>query len=493
MNTLYKAYDDITASDAFKQRMVRTLQSEVAVEADDKKVVRFPVRKKTIAILIAAAVLVLTIGTAVAAATGLFTPNKSFSTPEYYTFWSKEDREKNGMAVPDVENAIEAANPKSVDYSIKMLPELENADELKAYRQENGLSAYSEENWGWIREIEPKIEEALVDGNVWSFNIRLKTDHGLDFAIETDENGKIVFPENRQYVGATSLDSFFTIDDSKKIIKMPGHSVRLLSITEDGCTLRVDWNVQDSESYRDNTSPWLDWGDEPHDFPFPTEGKIRFTMGIVIFDRRAQSSYSGTVAEIQYTFTFEASAGKDAENMIVNERPLSGSVVLTIRDFNEGKLHNEVVSLDGVVLEETLKYRSTGLFVQYKIKSAPEGWFEKYAWSFTWPYSYGKMTIMCIPEDEEATESVLQASPTGLSEGKYVGILPIFPSDYEIVRETHYKVQLIVDRIASLNGEEADENWVVEKSPGMTYSETLYHGDITYEHQVIAEFDLPMP
>ena len=32
MNKLYKGYDDITASDAFKQRMVRTLQSEAKAE-----------------------------------------------------------------------------------------------------------------------------------------------------------------------------------------------------------------------------------------------------------------------------------------------------------------------------------------------------------------------------------------------------------------------------------------------------------------------------
>ena len=124
MNTLYKAYDDIKASDAFKQRMVRTLQSEVAVEADDKKVVRFPVRKKTIAILIAAAVLVLTIGTAVAAAVGVFTPHKEHITPGYYIGMSKDEREQAGYTIQDMEEAIKAAKPKTVDYSIELLPEM---------------------------------------------------------------------------------------------------------------------------------------------------------------------------------------------------------------------------------------------------------------------------------------------------------------------------------------------------------------------------------
>ena len=43
MKTLYERYDDITASEAFKQRMVRTLQSEVR-ETSGEKVVRMPAK-----------------------------------------------------------------------------------------------------------------------------------------------------------------------------------------------------------------------------------------------------------------------------------------------------------------------------------------------------------------------------------------------------------------------------------------------------------------
>ena len=65
MNKFYRGYDDITASAAFKQRMVRTLQSETREETP-QKTVRLPIRRRTLAILIAAAVLVLAIGTAAA-------------------------------------------------------------------------------------------------------------------------------------------------------------------------------------------------------------------------------------------------------------------------------------------------------------------------------------------------------------------------------------------------------------------------------------------
>ena len=56
MNRFYKAYDDITASEPFKQRMVRTLQSETRGETATRSL-RLPIRRRTLAILIAAAVI----------------------------------------------------------------------------------------------------------------------------------------------------------------------------------------------------------------------------------------------------------------------------------------------------------------------------------------------------------------------------------------------------------------------------------------------------
>ena len=68
MNKFYKGYDDITASSAFKSRMVQTLQSENKTEtkAARERSGGFVIKKRTLAILIAAAVMVLAIGTAVA-------------------------------------------------------------------------------------------------------------------------------------------------------------------------------------------------------------------------------------------------------------------------------------------------------------------------------------------------------------------------------------------------------------------------------------------
>lgn len=565
MKTLYERYDEITASEAFKQRMVRTLQSEVAETSDEKvvrmpakrnNVVRMPMKKKTVAIMIAAAVLsVLTIGTAVAAAAGLFTKH-DYDTVGSYLNFSKEDREESGKTVSDIENVIEATKPESVEYSITMLPEMKivdsqknnrfdfiremmpeeyqelvkmgkekeydsvdrvlrdagyvfksgisGVDDVNAYRQELEQPIYSEENFGWIREIKPEIEEVLIDGNTWAFNIRLHTDHGLNFEA-LDGNT----PAEKQCIYANCAGAFFTVDDSDQVDLSGYPSSHLLrrTVTEDGCTLNVECNIFDYEMSDYERAEFQKLGNiEQNGAVFPTEGKIQFTVFIDITDDKMENAISAAhdindsyslapalLGRIRYTFTFDASAGKDTAKQIVHERPLSGSVVLTMID-DEGARYNEVVSLKNVVLEETLTYRSTGIYVQYTVKSAPDGWREKYAQQLLNPFA---ISVVCFPEGEEAGDGTLQSSFTGIPEDEYLGIIPVYPSDYETVRDTHYKVQLVIDRIASFNGQKADKNWVMEKAPNMSYYETYGYAkvmdNIGYEQQVIAEFDLPMP
>lgn len=74
MNRFYKGYDSIAASEQFKSRMVELLQAEVRETPTRRRSEGFVIKKRTLAILIAAAVLVLAIGTA--AAVGISTAGK---------------------------------------------------------------------------------------------------------------------------------------------------------------------------------------------------------------------------------------------------------------------------------------------------------------------------------------------------------------------------------------------------------------------------------
>ena len=75
MNKFYKGYDSIAASPEFKSRMVRTLQNETKEEAP-RAALRLPIKRRTLAILIAAVIMVLAIGTAAAVGIAVSTSGK---------------------------------------------------------------------------------------------------------------------------------------------------------------------------------------------------------------------------------------------------------------------------------------------------------------------------------------------------------------------------------------------------------------------------------
>ena len=459
MNRFYKGYDDITASDTFKSRMVRTLQSETKGETAARSL-RLPIRRRTLAILIAAAILVLAIGTA-AAATII---GKKYYSPSAYLMNGKDEREQNEQAIPDIENAIASAKPETGDYSIVMLPEMENADELNAWRQKMGQPVYSEEDWGWIREIRPEIEEVLVDGNMLVFNIRMHTDHGLNFDWDSEHA-----------IEGLSEEMYYTVEGDDTIHELPfgGGGTNPDSVTSDGATMHTEIELDDLAE------------------PFPTEGIVHVTASIHIRDTRVEDMNDiGLLALMTYEFSFDASAGADVAAPTVTERPLSGSVVLTYRE--NGREYNKRVSLDGVVLEETTHYRSTGIYVTYKVKSAPEDWTDLDTGALMSPsyessLQYG-FSVVCASKGITDENEILKSGyPNSVPGGEYTVILPIFPSDYERIKATGYEIRLGYRRIDTFNGESVDEDWQFILPSGVG------EWDWTSVEQPIATFDLQMP
>lgn len=465
MNKFYKGYDSITASEPFKQRMVRTLQSETRGETATRSM-RLPIKRRTLAILIAAAVLVLAIGTA-AAATIIA---KNYYSPSSYLMHDKDAREQNQNAVPDIEEAIASAKPETGNYSIVMLPEMEDAAELNAWRQKMGQPVYSEEDWGWIREIRPEIEEVLVDGNALVFNVRLHTDHGMSFAFGHEGEG--------QHLDALCDDATIIFEKNGQRFEQQlgaGTGINTDSVSEDGATLY-------SEVELDLLSE-----------PLPTEGPVQVTMTIGIYDKLVDDmAHIGELAYITYSFTFDASAGADIADPIVTERTLSGSIVLTLEDRN-GREYNERVSLDGVVLEETLNFRSTGVYVTYRIKSAPEGWTDAHTLALMQPSfesagHYG-LTVACAPKGSATEDEILLPGyPSGSAGREYVGILPIFPSDYERVKAGDYEIRLGYRYVAAFNDTPVGEDWHIPPEAGVDYGY-----DLLTAVEPIASFDLRLP
>ena len=465
MNKFYKGYDDITASDAFKGRMVRTLQSEMEEEAP-RKTVHLPIRRRTFAILIAAAITVLAIGTAAAAT---IIARRDYSPVGYMT-QSKDEREQSQNVVPDVENAIASAKPESGKSSVTMLPEMKDATELNVWRQKMGQPVYSEGDWGWIREIRPEIEEVLVDGTALVFNVRLNTDHGMCFAWGHEGEG--------QHLDVLCDDATISFEKNGQRFEQlmyAGTGINADSVSEDGATLYSEIELDDLSE------------------PLPTDGTVQVTMTIGIYDKLVDNmAHIGELAYITYSFAFDASAGADIAEPIVTERALSGSVVLTLEDRN-GREYNERVSLDGVVLLETLNFRSTGVYVTYRIKSAPEGWTDAHTLALMQPSfesagHYG-LTVACAPKGSaNEDEILLPGYPSGGVGREYVGILPIFPSDYERVKAGDWEIRLGYRYVAAFNDAPVGEDWHIPPKAGVDYGY-----DLLTAVEPIASFDLKLP
>ena len=433
-------------------RAVCTEQNRRASRAFERRPVRFN-KKVWIAIAVAATLLITT--TAVAASAIL---NRAY-TPDNYMMQPSEERE----TIPDVENAIASAKPETADYEIIMLPEFENAETLNEWRQKMGQPAYSEEDWGWIRDIRPEVEEVLLDGNSLVFKIKLNTDHGLSFSWDQS------LP---QMVDATSDDVYFTTEDGH-VGEMPGIGTGIDPnyVTEDGATLYTECELSFLSE------------------PFPTDGLVRITAEIGIRDVRVDDMGSmGLLAKMRYAFTFDTSSGADVREPIVTERALAGTYTLTVMDKDCG-LRNMVVSLDGVVLEETVSFRSTGIYVKYTIKSAPESWTVDMRRALLQPSSgsgsFG-MSVTYMPDCSKANandEPQKPGFPNGLPLGEISWILPIFPSDYKQLRETGYGFTLSLCCVDTCNGEKAGDDWT---APDGTWN-------IIVREQPVSSFMLPNP
>ena len=141
--------------------------------------------------------------------------------------------------------------------------------------------------------------------------------------------------------------------------------------------------------------------------------------------------------------------------------------------------------------------------MQYTVKSAPEGWTDDYTTSLI----DGLMAI-CSPRGSGKFSSDILEPDTflsGKSDHAYAGILPVFPSDYDGIREKGYMVTLKLCRVSRVGSVIAGEDWVQNELPPEKldpkhpeYDYVRYFNtfsdirNVVYEKQTIAEFDLSM-
>ena len=126
------------------------------------------------------AVVLLVSGTAYAVAGWLhrddYQPGDYLDTPP--------EQRTEASAIPEVEQVVKDAAPRSEGVRVVMLPEMADADTLNEWRMKKGQAKYDEADWAWVRAIQPEIQEVLYDGTTFAYTIRLNTDHAAAFSQE---------------------------------------------------------------------------------------------------------------------------------------------------------------------------------------------------------------------------------------------------------------------------------------------------------------------
>ena len=365
-------------------------------------------------------------------------------------------------AIPEVEQVVQNAAPKSEGVRVVMLPEMADADTLNEWRMKKGQAKYDEADWAWVRAIQPEIQEVLYDGTTFAYTIRLNTDHAAAFSQENHGD---------QWLDACVEQILYT-STGEEIATVTGETgLQEETLTENGITLHSEYSL---------------------DGPLVGSGRVSFTAEISVQDVNVDDmAHVGLLGTIYYTFSFDVDGALAATNADTRtaQRPLSGSAVLTM-DYDT--MWNQPVNLDGVVLEETASFRSTGVYLSYRVKEAPADWTAQMRRSLLDPTNErGKFQGMSVSYTLGGDETVYEPSfPEVVAQEDgtwaYTVVLPIFPSDYEALKQRGVTVHLTLHTVDSFDGEPVGEAW-----KQTTFPENGW--DITTSAKPLTSFPLDLP
>lgn len=381
-------------------------------------------------------------------------------TPVDYLRQTPSERADAENTVPEIEALIETAAPQTVNYSVTMLPELSDAETLNAYRQSVGQPAYDESVWGWIREIRPEVTEVLYADGVLSYNIRLHTPNAARFLPTADGPRLDAFSDETRLIANGAEWQLF---GSGGIVDGTADA--------DGVTVNVSFEQLPAALSESEI--------------------VTVTDTIGVYDCSVDSQgHVGLLANITCTFTFRPSAADATTETVTTLRPLFGTVTLTI-ERDDHTYENMPVQLDGVVLEETTEFRATGVYVTYRLHSAPDDWTTEMRDALLSP-SYESNQLMGLSARFLSDWSDPNAEPMRVEHadgkrGEVTLILPIFPSDYTRIRETGCGIVLGLRCLDRLDGKSVGETWTGKP----TDPENGW--DTESREQILLSFRLPNP
>ncbi len=399
-------------------------------------------------------------------------------TPSRYM--SEDPAERT--AVPSIDEAIEASVPKDGEYSITLMPDLPNAQEFIDYRAKNGFKPFSEEDWGWLREIRPEIAEVLYDGNqlIWNTNFYTTNEHVREFM-----EGFGVESGSKRRVDALTDDATYTV--AGDATQYP------LYVSGDGITPIYD---ETSLSGADHVVLYSDFMIDAAE-PLPN-GVLTITQNIRVCENDGMD-YGATVAVITHTFTFDTTKGNTpAAELQEGDIPLSGETYLSMDHMvfaEDGSVKSwtvdtQKVSLDGVVLHANYEYLPTGISVTLSLARAPENWSDDMVNALLCTserdinqnyHRPGNVTDLYI--DGVFVSEAPTADSWGFGEQKY--LLPIYPEQYSDTQSVVLKLTHVYFETRNGTNQLAGEVFTIPE--GVT--ETV----ATYKWEPLVEIPVPLP
>ena len=373
------------------------------------------------------------------------------------------DQRTAASPVPEIEQMVRGAAPQSESCRFVMLPEMSDADSLNWWRVKMGQKAYDEADWAWVREIRPEIQEVLYDGTAFAYTVRLHTDHAAVFSRESHGD---------QYLEALVEQTLYT-NSGRKIGTVTGET-GLLEETCDGQGITLYNKTSLSE-------------------PLQGSGRVSFTAEIALQDVNVDSmAHVGQLGTVYYTFSFDLDEALKAANADTRtaERRLTGRAVLTQEEGE--RMWNTPVDLDGVVLEEGASFRSTGIYLSYRVKEAPADWTAWMKRCLLSPSNErGKFEGLSVSYTLGGDETVYEPSFPEVSlqdDGTfaYTVILPLFPSDYESLKQRGVTIRLTLHAVDTFNDAPVGDTWSLTDFPEDGW-------DITTSYQPLLSFPLELP
>ena len=338
----------------------------------------------------------------------------------------------------------------------------ENYSTFAALREANGAPAYSEEMYSWIK----ALESATVYMDLNGRTLECETVFSIPNELRGDFEASPI--NGDAYAVTVEADApRFVLDDTEEMPAEPNLAA---------------WGFQyyysDVTASREEMDPW----------------QLAVGHWYVFYDAFMDMAERSRTLTIQTTYrvydrAYLNQAGDDEEALVLNrkcalvgvveqtveidleklmevdaeyraELALSGTHTLTVmyeEDDGTCVFSDGEQDFDGLVLNETVQYRATGLHVTLSCKDLPEGWEKHYGTSLLYPSAwvaenmYGLSAKLVFGGPEAS--SVEARAMEGTDENKVVFIFPVAADD---ARLNEYGAELCLYLKARTN-EDAEE------------------------------------